>query len=217
MQIGHPTTWGAFKDQNAILFSAPIRNNGLRTDEPFIDLNKDGKQNFKFTSSDEFIWSIDKTADLEPVLNASLEQIRASADRRGLEVVTSADMNLAAQYKTVTSDGKNYHPAKKTVEVKSVPLQDLVPALAPLDKDAEWAVNLKTNEFLIFAPRQQAAAPSEISEPEWTDGHGDWPVAPKALWNKNAEAPTSESTETEWTDGRGDWPVTPKALWKKYE
>ena len=134
-----PTTSADFRKGNAILFSVPLRNPEAKTPEDYIDMNRNTMGNStgatRFDSTGKFIWSIHRGVDLEPVLKVSMQQLRAFAARRDLEVVTSADFGSDIM------NGKD-----------RISLQDLLPDQGPLHKDALWAVDLKTNELLVYAP-----------------------------------------------------------------
>ena len=152
MAIG-PVTSGDFRTKNAILFSTQIRKDELQ--ERYIDANNNGSLDREVRQAGNPSHPLSVFSNQEPVLDVSMEQLQAFAQARGLQVVTGDDVELNGQFKTVIV--RESGEVAQTITRRSVPLQDLVPALAPLDTGAKWAIDLGTgtcpSEFLVYVPR----------------------------------------------------------------
>jgi len=85
----------------------------------------------------------------EPVLEPNFSKFETFAKRYNAEVVTQDDIKNVYVGQAVGG----YE--KPDFEKKNLrPISTLIPEMEPFEKNAKWAIDVKTEEFLIYKPKQ---------------------------------------------------------------
>ncbi len=155
------TTASAFQNANKIHFRAPIRHTvgmpvelsgedvKLFKDLDVIDLNRNGKPDLDVRESFNRL-KIDMT---EPVLFTSYESIERLAEQSETEIVRSEDVRAVKigqpgydLAKFVWSGSHKSHVRKERT------LDTLVDELGAFPADAQWAIDVANDQFMVYSP-----------------------------------------------------------------
>lgn len=148
----NPITSSAFREGNQILFQTRILHDNWESryygkpeiiaENDIIDLNRDNKVRTSWESTGFTSFNQRFT---EPCLVNSMEQLTDSAKKYGTEVITQEDVSDLK-----IEDGGYSTKIHGFMHENQRSISTLVNKLAPLEKDAKWAIDLTSKEFLIY-------------------------------------------------------------------
>ena len=151
-------TSNELRTQHQVLFRAPIiRDGGWRTgnDEAVwtvgggdvIDLDHSGRAEYHHEPAG--FLRTNMVYD-EPVIVGGMKRLRAFASEQGTEVLTAQEAPQVKVAEVGVSIGGTIFQEDEILQRHTRPLDSLVVELYPRDRDAQWAVDLTQNEFLIW-------------------------------------------------------------------
>lgn len=157
-----------FSQKNEILFKAPILQGSKITGEPdpfednrcttlasadVIDINKSGKPEVEISG---YMGEGGLKQFTEPVLKTPLNDLKAFGEEQNKRVITQGDLD--SELKIADGFGSwdealNRGMGNTRSHGQERTMNDLVQQLVPDDKDAKWAIDLASSEFLIYRPK----------------------------------------------------------------
>lgn len=161
----NPISSSDFRNNNQVVFKSKIlkecgwtvtANCGASTyrigSADVIDLNHNDKPDATYQSTG---FTTFKKTMTEPNLANKFSQLEEYGKRYGAEVLTQDDMRDIQVENTSWSGGTTVFTKDTITKENQRPISSLVNELEPFEKDAKWAIDLKSQEFLIYTPKQK--------------------------------------------------------------
>jgi len=159
----NPITSSDFRSKNQVLFQTKIMQNvgwnytancgttHYRVGSAdVIDLNKNGKADTTYQKTG---WTTFRKTIQEPNLKQDYAKLEEYAKRNSAEVVTQGDVSDLLIENTVLDDGTTVFTQPTLSSQNTRSISTLVQELEPFEKDAKWAIDMTTQEFLIYKPK----------------------------------------------------------------
>jgi len=159
----NPITSADFRSRNEILFQSKIlahtgwnftANCGATHyrvgDFDVIDLNKNGKADTEYQKTG---WTTYRQKFTEPSLVHGFDKIKEYAQRNQAEVVTQDDIRDPLIETGGMSGGTTVFTKDELIHENQRGLGTLVDQLEPFEKNAKWAIDVTTQEFVLYKPR----------------------------------------------------------------
>ncbi|MEQ8192321.1 MAG: hypothetical protein ABRQ39_30425 [Candidatus Eremiobacterota bacterium] len=161
-RVGQRMSAENFKKNNKVIFETGIKallvdDNDTRID--VIDLNQNEEIDHGWTNSgflNPILHPNNKTLVIqEPVLAESFNKIKDFAVANETEVITKNELeNL--QVADVSMSFDVYDMVLNKVFIKNErPLSDVAKEAAPFTPDAQWALDVKNDSFIVYEPKKK--------------------------------------------------------------
>jgi hypothetical protein len=159
----NPINSSDFRSKNQVLFQTKILQNqkygltagcgGSYTVGNFdvIDLKQNNKFDWTFNHTGGMFSSAYKGTPQEPSFKEDYDKLKAYAERYKAEVITQDDVS-GLLIQDLALEGDRSHDTLIPNNTRQI--STLVSELEPFEKDAKWAIDVKSNEFLVYKPKE---------------------------------------------------------------